>query len=76
MNETNTKLLITVAALVVVTPIVLNGIAVTGAIVSEGISCGIKSIKNKRMIKKGLKDGSIVEIDGIYYEVKVEDIED
>lgn len=33
---------------------------------------GVEWIKYKRKIKKGLKDGSIVEIDGKYYEVELE----
>ena len=32
---------------------------------------GIGNLAYKRKIKKGLKDGSIVEIDGQYYEVEV-----
>ena len=33
---------------------------------------GVATIKYKRRIKQGLKDGSVVEIDGKYYEVKPE----
>lgn len=54
----------------VVAPIVINGGI---AVINLGIA-GINKIAYDRKIKKGLKDGSIVEIDGQYYEVKVEDI--
>ena len=54
----------------VVAPIVINGGI---AVINLGIA-GINKIAYDRKIKKGLKDGSIVEIDGRYYEVKVEDI--
>lgn len=36
------------------------------------VDWGVATIKYKRRIKKGLKDGSVVEIDGKYYEVKPE----
>ena len=54
----------------VVAPIVISGGI---AVINLGIA-GINKIAYDRKIKKGLEDGSIVEIDGRYYEVKVEDI--
>lgn len=39
--------------------------------------CGIYNLVQKakynRHIKKGLEDGSVVEIDGVYYDVVIED---
>lgn len=52
----------------VVAPIVINGVI---AGINLGIA-GINKISYDRKIKKGLKDGSIVEIDGQYYEVKTD----
>lgn len=49
----------------VVVPIVAGGVV---AVIN-----GVAKIIHNRKIKKGLKDGSIVEIDGQYYEMKVED---
>lgn len=52
----------------VVAPIIINGGI---AVINLGIA-GINKIAYNRKIKKGLEDGSIVEIDGKYYEVKVD----
>ena len=52
----------------VVAPIVISGVI---AGINLGIA-GINSISYNRKIKNGLKDGIIVEIDGQYYEVKVD----
>jgi hypothetical protein len=59
------------AIAIVVTPVIINGIAV---IANGGINI-INSIKHKNKIKKGLKDGSILEINGEYYEVHVDENE-
>lgn len=50
---------------VALTPIVVN---VVGNVV--------ETIKFKRKIRKGLKDGSIVEVNGEYYEVNKEIVEE
>ena len=52
----------------VVAPIIFNGVIAGLSLIGEGIN----SISYNRKIKKGLKDGSIVEINGQYYEVKVD----
>ena len=52
----------------VVVPIIINGGI---EVINLGIA-GINKISYNRKIKKGLEDGSIVEIDGKYYEVKVD----
>lgn len=54
----------------VVAPIIINGGI---AAINLGIA-GINKIAYNRKIKKGLEDGSIVEVDGQYYEVKIEDV--
>ena len=53
--------------------LVLVPAVLTGAL--AGITLvynGVNKISYDRKIKKGLEDGSIVEIDGKYYEVKVD----
>ena len=53
--------------------LVLVPAVLTGAL--AGITLvynGVNKIAYNRKIKKGLEDGSIVEIDGKYYEVKVD----
>ena len=53
------------------------GLVVAPAVVGATLSLitlaakGIDNLAYKRKIKKGLKDGSIIEIDGQYYEVEV-----
>ena len=61
----------------VVAPMVIGGaINVVGA-TATGIGNMVNKVKFNSKIKKGLKDGSIVEIDGKYYEVeKVENVEE
>lgn len=53
----------------VVAPIVINGFTS----VINLTSTGINTLLYNRKIKKGLKDGSIVEVNGQYYEVKIDD---
>lgn len=58
------------------------GLVVAPAVINAGINLTVHSAnaitnliqkqKYKKRIKQGLKDGSIVEIDGQYYEVKEE----
>lgn len=59
--------IVKMAAILIIAPIVIG--AVVG-IINLGIMGvnGIKTANYNRKIKKGLKDGSIVEIDGKYYE--------
>lgn len=52
-----------------VAPAVL-GLAATAI---GAVANGVNSIAYKRKIKNGLKDGSIVEVNGSYYEVKTEE---
>ena len=61
----------------VIAPMVIGGaINVIGA-AATGIGNVVNTVKFNSKIKKGLKDGSIIEIDGKYYEVeKVENVEE
>lgn len=60
LNKTNTALKIAALAMAVA-PLVIYV-----------VDWGVATIKYKRRIKEGLKDGSVVKIDGKYYEVKPE----
>lgn len=50
----------------VVVPIVIGAAALTGTAIINGLN----KARFKKRIKQGLKDGSIVEIDGQYYDVE------
>ena len=54
----------------IVVPMVTKGIIVGGAYLVNALGEMQATIRYKRRIKKGLKDGSVVEIDGQYYEVQ------
>jgi hypothetical protein len=51
-------------------PMVTKGIMVGGAYMVEAIDKMQATIRYKRKIRKGLKDGSVIEIDGQYFEVQ------
>lgn len=57
----------------VVVPIVWNTTASLVGFAAAGVGNFINKKKYDREIKKGLKDGSIVEIDGEYYNIIVEE---
>ena len=58
---------------VVLVPIVIGaGINLINLTV-VGTTNVVNKVRHSKKIKKGLKDGSIVEIDGQYYEVNVEE---
>jgi hypothetical protein len=63
------KLAASIVLLAIVVPIVGNAICHTGV----GCYNAIQKVKHKAKIKKGLKNGSIIEIDGKYYDVEVEE---
>jgi len=66
------RTLIRVAACVILAPIIWNGTMALVGLTAKGVN----QVMYKHQIKKGLKDGSIVEINGEYFEVKVSDIEE
>lgn len=58
--------------LIVVAPIIVDGAI---RVISNGYcytANKVNTIKYNKKIKQGLKDGSIVEIDGKYYEVVID----
>ena len=77
MNENK---IIKVAAVgfigLVVAPVVINAGIKLSVYSATCISNLVEKIKHDKKIREGLKDGSIVEIDGQYYEVKKEDVEE
>ena len=56
----------------IVAPIVINAAVLVANGIYCGIGNGINKIKFNRKIKKGLEDGSIIELDGEFYEVKMD----
>ncbi len=63
------KTLVKAAAVVILAPVVIG---VTVTVINGGIAIynAIKLKQFNKKIKKGLEDGSIVENDGHYYELK------
>lgn len=63
-------LVLVVTGAIILTPIIIRAGVALMVGTYTGISTGIEKFKFNRKIKQGMKDGSIVEIDGKYYEVK------
>lgn len=55
----------------ILVPAVIKGALVGFAYTAEAIDKLQAKVRFNRKIKKGLKDGSVVEIDGQYYEVQI-----
>ena len=70
MDKKTLRLVAIVVVGVLVSPIVWDAVVTTGSVVYCGIANGINKIRFNKKIKKGLKDGSIIEIDGEYFEVQ------
>ncbi len=68
-NDKLVGTIILAVGIVILAPIVINGVIAVGNATCTLVATGIDSIKYHQKIKKGLKDGSIVKIDGHYYEV-------
>ena len=61
---------------VVLVPIAVGAtIKLVGA-AAVGVNVLVEKMKFNKKIKEGLKDGSIVEVDGQYYEVNKNDVEE
>ena len=63
------KTLVLVVAALVIVPIVVGAVAQVVVIGATGVCNVINSIKYDRMIKKGLKDGSIIYYEGDYVRI-------
>ena len=72
----NDNELITLAAIIILVPVVVSaGIGIINLGIN-GVN-KIRQMKHYNKIKKGLKEGSIVEIDGQYYEIQnTEEVEE
>lgn len=68
-NDKIVKLAATIIVGSVLVPIVWN----VGVLTVGGIAKIVTKANFNRKMKKGIKEGSIVEIDGQFYEIKVED---
>ena len=75
-NEKLVKTVVTAAGLIIVVPIVVRGLVFVGAVGYAGAKGVIDQVKFNKKIKQGLKDGSIVKIDGKYYEVEIQNVEE
>lgn len=73
MDEKLTRTVVTVAGLIIVVPIVVRGLVFVGAVGYAGVKGVVDQVKFNKMIKKGLKDGSVVDYKGHYY--KTEDFQ-
>lgn len=65
--------MIIAVGVVILAPIVIGAVTNVVCYTYVGAANIINRVKFNRKIKKGLKDGSIIEIDGKYYEVEVEE---
>ena len=72
----NDNQLITLAAIIILVPVVVSaGIGIINLGIN-GVN-KIRQMKHYNKIKKGLKEGSVVEIDGQYYEIQItEEVEE
>ena len=72
----NNNELITLAAIIILVPVVVSaGIGIINLGIN-GVN-KIRQMKHYNKIKKGLKEGSTVEIDGEYYEIQnTEEVEE
>ena len=70
-DNTMLKIIVIGFGVFVALPMAVGGALKLTAVAIDGIS----KVAYKAKIKKGLKDGSIIEVDGQYYEVNVEDVE-
>ena len=68
-NDKIVKLAATIIVGSILVPIVWN----VGVLTVGGIAKIVTKANFNRKMKKGIKEGSIVEIDGKFYEIKVED---
>ena len=67
-QELANQIIITIGVLILA-PIIIGAVANIGIGIYNGVAGTIVRVKYNKKIKKGIKDGSIVEVDGIYYEV-------
>ena len=70
------KDILKIAGAVVLIPIAIGTTMSAVSMAFKGVGVLISKIQFKHKIKKGLKDGSIVEIDGQYYEISIDDVEE
>lgn len=60
--------IVEVAAIIVIGMVAIPVVSSIGKVIVGGV----KTHQYNRKIKKGLKEGTIVEINGLYYEVRIE----
>jgi hypothetical protein len=67
-QELANTIIITLGVLIIA-PIIIGAVVNIGIGIYNGIAGTIVRAKYNKKIKQGIKDGSIVEIEGVYYEV-------
>jgi hypothetical protein len=63
--------IIKVAAILIVASVVTPVIIAGATCIASTVNLEIKKLKFNRKMKQGIKDGSIIKIDGKFYEVEV-----
>jgi hypothetical protein len=67
-QELANQIIITIGVLIIA-PIIIGAVVNIGIGIYNGVAGTINRVAYNKKIKKGIKDGSIVEVDGVYYEV-------
>ena len=75
-NEKLVETAVRAAVLIIVVPIVVKGLVFVGAVGYAGVKGVVEQVKFNKKMKQGIKDGSIVKIDGQYYEVEIQNVEE
>ena len=65
-----------VIAGVILVPKIINAGIMLGCFAYAGVGNAINKVKFNKKMKEGIKDGSIIEVDGRYYEVDLDAIEE
>ena len=71
-NKKTNNVILEVAAIVILAPIVIGAVYTVTAAATGMAKSIIKKSRDHKTIKKGLKDGSIIEINGEYYYAEVQ----
>lgn len=70
----DTKILVgvlTTVGILMILPVAVGGVTLAAKATTEGVCKIVDKISYKRKIKKGLKNGTVIEIDGQYYEIEI-----
>ena len=68
-NEDFVSTVVLIVGVVILAPIVIGSVITLGSYTYAGIANTINKVKFNKQMKKGLKEGKLIKIDGQYYEV-------